>query len=204
MVSAWPEPPSAMSAEKSAGVRDGMQAFAFGTSETPPNGPGKEESEKRSQLPRHNWQSWSSVITPVTPLAKREVRYPTLKMRLASADGPLPTPPLTKFSLSARKFRGMKLDHSSGGGPLEPSPNPSPLLAMLRRSLASSLSGDELRQAVTGKTVYLDVSGFELPIHYLGNGRMSGSRPRHRHALHTKGVDETLLASGHNMSVISA
>ena len=39
----------------------------------------------------------------------------------------------------------------------------------------SSLSGSELRQAVTGKTVYLDVSGFELPIHYLGNGRMSGS-----------------------------
>ena len=39
----------------------------------------------------------------------------------------------------------------------------------------SSLSGNELRQAVTGKTVYLDVSGFELPIRYLGNGRMSGS-----------------------------
>jgi len=40
---------------------------------------------------------------------------------------------------------------------------------------ATSLSADELRQAVTGKTVYLDVSGFELPIHYLANGRMSGS-----------------------------
>jgi hypothetical protein len=40
---------------------------------------------------------------------------------------------------------------------------------------ASSLSGDELRRAITGKTIYLDVSGFELPIHYLGNGRMSGS-----------------------------
>jgi len=39
----------------------------------------------------------------------------------------------------------------------------------------SSLSGSELRQAVTGKTVYLDVSGFELPIRYLGNRRMSGS-----------------------------
>jgi hypothetical protein len=37
MVSAWPEPPSAMSAEKSAGVRDGMQALAFGGTETPPN-----------------------------------------------------------------------------------------------------------------------------------------------------------------------
>jgi hypothetical protein len=31
---------------------------------------------------------------------------------------------------------------------------------------ATSLSADELRQAVTGKTVYLDASGFELPIHY--------------------------------------
>jgi len=37
MVSAWPEPPSAMSAEKSAGVRDGMEALAFGGTETPPN-----------------------------------------------------------------------------------------------------------------------------------------------------------------------
>jgi hypothetical protein len=39
----------------------------------------------------------------------------------------------------------------------------------------TSLTGDELRRAVTGKTVYLDVSGFELPIHYVGNGRMSGN-----------------------------
>jgi hypothetical protein len=39
----------------------------------------------------------------------------------------------------------------------------------------TSLFADELRRAVTGKTVYLDVSGFELPIHYLDNGRMSGS-----------------------------
>ena len=40
---------------------------------------------------------------------------------------------------------------------------------------ATSLSTNELRRAVTGKTVYLDISGFELPIHYLANGRMSGS-----------------------------
>ena len=40
---------------------------------------------------------------------------------------------------------------------------------------ATSLSAYELRRAVTGKTVYLDISGFELPIHYLANGRMSGS-----------------------------
>jgi len=37
-----------------------------------------------------------------------------------------------------------------------------------------SLSGDELRQAVTGKTVYLNISGFELPIKYAANGRMTG------------------------------
>ena len=36
------------------------------------------------------------------------------------------------------------------------------------------LAGDELRSAVSGKTVYLNVSGFELPIRYNANGRMSG------------------------------
>jgi hypothetical protein len=38
-----------------------------------------------------------------------------------------------------------------------------------------SLSGDELRQAISGKTVYLNVSGFELPIRYSSDGRMSGT-----------------------------
>jgi hypothetical protein len=38
-----------------------------------------------------------------------------------------------------------------------------------------SLAGDELRQAISGKTVYLNVSGFELPIRYSPNGRMSGT-----------------------------
>lgn len=37
-----------------------------------------------------------------------------------------------------------------------------------------TLGGDELRKAITGKTVYLNVSGFELPIRYAANGRMSG------------------------------
>jgi hypothetical protein len=37
MVSAWPEPLSAKPAEPSAGVRDGKEAFALYTSETPPN-----------------------------------------------------------------------------------------------------------------------------------------------------------------------
>jgi hypothetical protein len=37
-----------------------------------------------------------------------------------------------------------------------------------------TLAGDELRKAVSGKTVYLNISGFELPIRYAANGRMSG------------------------------
>ena len=43
-------------------------------------------------------------------------------------------------------------------------------------SLAEStqLAGDALRQAISGKTVYLNISGFELPINYAANGRMSG------------------------------
>jgi hypothetical protein len=38
----------------------------------------------------------------------------------------------------------------------------------------SMLAGDDLRQAISGKTVYLNISGFELPIRYAANGRMSG------------------------------
>jgi hypothetical protein len=38
----------------------------------------------------------------------------------------------------------------------------------------ASLSDDELHKAVRGKTVYLNVSGFELPIRYAANGSMSG------------------------------
>ena len=38
----------------------------------------------------------------------------------------------------------------------------------------ASLSGDELRKAVSGKTVYLKISGFELPIRYSPGGSMSG------------------------------
>jgi hypothetical protein len=36
MASAWPEPPSVMSAEKSAGARDGVEALAFGITESQP------------------------------------------------------------------------------------------------------------------------------------------------------------------------
>jgi hypothetical protein len=38
-----------------------------------------------------------------------------------------------------------------------------------------SLAGDELRQAISDKTVYLNVSGFELPIVYSANGRMKAT-----------------------------
>jgi hypothetical protein len=38
----------------------------------------------------------------------------------------------------------------------------------------AQLAGDELRQAISGKTVYLNIAGFELPISYAANGRMSG------------------------------
>ncbi len=39
----------------------------------------------------------------------------------------------------------------------------------------TTLAGDELRQAISGKTVFLNISGFELPIRYAANGRMSGN-----------------------------
>ena len=37
----------------------------------------------------------------------------------------------------------------------------------------ASLSGDELRKAVSGKTVYLRISGFDLPIRYSQGGSMA-------------------------------
>jgi hypothetical protein len=39
----------------------------------------------------------------------------------------------------------------------------------------TALSGEALRSAVTGKTVYLKISGFELPIQYSAGGSMKGS-----------------------------
>jgi hypothetical protein len=38
-----------------------------------------------------------------------------------------------------------------------------------------TLAGDELKNAISGKTVYLNISGFELPIVYSPNGRMKGT-----------------------------
>ncbi len=37
-----------------------------------------------------------------------------------------------------------------------------------------ALTGDQLRKTVSGKTVFLKISGFELPIKYAANGRMTG------------------------------
>jgi hypothetical protein len=48
------------------------------------------------------------------------------------------------------------------------------LVATASQAEPSQLAGDELRQAISGKTVYLNISGFELPINYAANGRMSG------------------------------
>jgi hypothetical protein len=44
VVSAWPEPQDAKSAGKSAGARCGVQEFAVGGIETPPNGPGRKKA----------------------------------------------------------------------------------------------------------------------------------------------------------------
>jgi hypothetical protein len=38
----------------------------------------------------------------------------------------------------------------------------------------AALAGDALKKAISGKTVFLKISGFELPIKYAANGRMSG------------------------------
>ena len=47
--------------------------------------------------------------------------------------------------------------------------------ASLADAATASLAGDALRKAVSGKTVYLNVSGFELPIRYAPGGSMTGS-----------------------------
>jgi hypothetical protein len=39
----------------------------------------------------------------------------------------------------------------------------------------ASLTGNVLRKTVSGKTVYLKISGFELPIRYSAGGSMAGS-----------------------------
>jgi hypothetical protein len=46
--------------------------------------------------------------------------------------------------------------------------------AMAARAEPVTLSGNVLREAISGKIVFLNISGFELPINYAPNGRMSG------------------------------
>ena len=48
------------------------------------------------------------------------------------------------------------------------------LPATAARAEPEPLSGDALRKAVSGKIVFLNISGFELPISYAPNGRMTG------------------------------
>lgn len=38
----------------------------------------------------------------------------------------------------------------------------------------TTLAGDDLRSAISDKTVFLKISGFELPIHYSSGGTMTG------------------------------
>ena len=47
--------------------------------------------------------------------------------------------------------------------------------AIAAETKSDALNGTELRQAVSGKTVYLKISGFELPIRYSASGTMAGS-----------------------------
>jgi hypothetical protein len=47
--------------------------------------------------------------------------------------------------------------------------------AIAAETKSDALNGTELRQAVSGKTVYLNLSGFELPIRYAASGTMAGS-----------------------------
>jgi len=63
----------------------------------------------------------------------------------------------------------------------------------------ASLSGDELRKAVSGKTVYVRISGFELPIHYFSGGSMAGGMVGWQRPLHAKKADggKDLLLQAH-------
>ena len=48
-------------------------------------------------------------------------------------------------------------------------------LGAVSANAGTTLSGDELRNAISGKTVFLKISGFELPIQYSSRGTMKGS-----------------------------
>ena len=67
----------------------------------------------------------------------------------------------------------------------------------------ASLSGDELRKTVSGKTVYLKISGFELPIRYSPGGSMSGRMGAVAATLHAATAHPT-AANGGSRAVNSA
>ena len=48
-------------------------------------------------------------------------------------------------------------------------------IGAVQANAGAALSGDELRGTVSGKTVFLKISGFELPIQYSSRGTMKGS-----------------------------
>jgi hypothetical protein len=48
-------------------------------------------------------------------------------------------------------------------------------IGAVEANAGAALSGDELRGTVSGKTVFLKISGFELPIQYSSRGTMKGS-----------------------------
>ena len=67
-------------------------------------------------------------------------------------------------------FLAVALTIPAAGALAEPATQSSPPVAD-----ASSLTEEQLREAIVGKTIYLNISGFELPIHYKANGRVTGS-----------------------------
>jgi hypothetical protein len=48
-------------------------------------------------------------------------------------------------------------------------------LGTVQANAQGALEGDALRNAIVGKTVFLNISGFELPIQYSSRGTMKGS-----------------------------
>lgn len=75
------------------------------------------------------------------------------------------------------------------------------LPATAARAEPVTLSGDALRQAITGKIVFLNISGFELPIRYAANGRMSGRMSASRQASREATARKTAANGGSRVTV---
>ena len=67
----------------------------------------------------------------------------------------------------------------------------------------ASLTGNVLRKTVSGKTVYLKISGFELPIRYSAGGSMTGSMSMVAAAL-SRGDGALTAANGGSQAISSA